>query len=33
MIQLTLSTIIIIFLIAVIIGMIIGASLTRPNIR
>jgi hypothetical protein len=33
MIQLSLSTIIIIFLIAIIIGMIIGAAMTRPNIH
>jgi len=33
MIQLSLSTIIIIFLIALIIGMIIGVSMTRPNIH
>jgi hypothetical protein len=33
MIQMTLSSIVIIFLIALIIGMIIGVSMTRPNIH
>jgi hypothetical protein len=33
MIQISLSSIVVIFLIAMIIGMIVGVSMTRPNIH